>query len=150
MWRFLGQESNPVHSSDRIRFLTPRPPGNSQPHTLSEIREHSKWKAHLLKCPRKGNYVIAMMQGMEEEREHPHRGSTSEFTVSRLGCGRHSPTQVWGSPERKGLEVKAGKGPQRNWGQIHSLDQGHVVETRLWITQIPYSTVRNNKWQPYL
>ena len=29
MWKFLGQGSNPSHSSDSARFLTSRSPGNS-------------------------------------------------------------------------------------------------------------------------
>lgn len=41
----------------------------------------------------------------------------------------HSPGQVRGSPERKGLETKAREGPRKNWGQ--KADVTTVTQLRL-------------------
>lgn len=46
-----------------------------------------------------------MTQGTERAEGHPRRGSISKCTVAQWD--RPSPSQVWGSTKRKGLEVRA-------------------------------------------
>lgn len=71
---------------------------------------------------------------MERTKEDTHGGSTSKYAVGRVGQ-----TQSWPGMEelRNGLEVSARKGSQRNQGPSgSSLNPGHTVETRIWITRM--------------
>lgn len=94
----------------------------------------------------KGGEIMAQ-QWCREWREQVTLTKDPPKSVQCPGWRRHSPGQAWGSPERKGLQVEARKGPWKDWGQGGRLDQGHTAETMIWITQTPSSIVKNNKWQ---
>ena len=80
-------------------------------------------------------------------RRHCRRGSHSKCEVARVWQTQPQPGMRKPRKERPGGESQ--KGNSRNWGQGSSLDQGHRVETRTRIAQIPYYRVRNSKWRSF-
>ena len=74
MWNFLGQGSNPSHSSDNTRSLTPRLPGNS---IILFFKTTSGHNLHFLKC----THFFSFLWLFPWHLELPRLGGKSELQL---------------------------------------------------------------------